>query len=131
MSKARDGIIIALEKRARANDQIADWLINYPQCMDNNPLKKKAYRIALEYFREKIEESKARGDECYNNRLTIELRILIECYEEIDEEHKNEYAKKIAYYVLQTQENYLKLIPDGIKAIAFDIIAEYLKKQSS
>ena len=130
MSQARNGILTALEKRAMANDQIADWLIKDPHCMDNNPLKEKVYKIVLEYFADKIEESK-RGDGSYNNRMTIELFNLIDCYEEADEEKKQEYAKEIAYFMLQTQENWLKIIPDEIKEVTFNIIAEYLEKQSS
>ena len=130
MSCARNGILVALEKRAMITDQLADWLIKEPHCMDGNPLKEKAYKITIEYFAEKIEESKIRKGS-YNNRMTIELVNLIDCYNEADQDEKHEYAKKIAYYVLQTQENWLKIIPDEVKESAFEIIAEYLKKQSS
>ena len=118
-----------MEKRARANDQVAAYVIGNPQCLEGNPIKDKAYKITLDYFIEKIEESESAGKASYNARPTIELLNLIDCHNECSGENKKEYAKKIAYFVLQTQENWLKIIPDEIKEKAFEIIAEYLEQQ--
>ena len=129
MSSARKGVLVALEKRARANDQVASCLIEDPHCLDGNPVKDKAYSIAFDYFTEKIVESEAAENASYHCRTTIELVNLIDSYNECNKENKDEYARKIAYYVLQTQENWLKIIPDEIKEAAFQVIAEYLEKQ--
>jgi len=126
---SRTRIITALEKRARVNDQLVDYLLEDPHCLDRDPQKDKAYKVALEYFVEKQEESKENSGASYDNRLAIDLGVLIDCYQDGNASSKKEYALKIARYMHQNQENWLKRIPDELKDVAFQIIIEYLQQQ--
>lgn len=129
----RKGILTAMEKIARLNDQMADYLIMDPHCLDGNPLKDKAYEIVLGYFAEKQKEGRATGDVFYNKKVTMDLEVLLDCYDEAEGEKKQEYASKIAGYVQQTPENWLRIIPNEYQARAFSIICSYLelKRRSS
>ena len=57
------------------------------------------------------------------------MQVLIQCYEESNDDKKQEYAKKIANKLLETEEWYLMRIPDETKDGAFQIAIKYLEEQ--
>lgn len=93
----KDGIREKLHKRRRLDSEIAAYLIDDPHCLDGDTQKEVAYQIAIEYFSEKQEKSKATADASYSNAGAIRLQTLIDCYEEgRGTPQEEEYARKIA-----------------------------------
>jgi len=127
--RIKEHVLDTIQKRARISAEIAGCLIEFPECMDGNSQREKAYRIAIQYFEEKQKDSKMPENVSCNNRGAIELQVLIQCYEESDGNKKREYAKKIANKLLETEEWYLMRITDEIKNVAFQIAIKYLEEQ--
>ena len=115
----------------RLQREVTRWLIDNP-CLDDNPQKEEMYRLAIDYYKTKREKCKNHGSASYNGAMSINLAVLIECYQQEEGSTKQEYARKIARYMLDETTNYwLRLIPDETKEAAFQIIIEYLEQQMS
>ena len=129
MNNIQEHVLAIIQRSTRLFGEVAACLIAYPDCMDGDSRKGKAYQMAIQYFTDKQEASKMPEYVSCNGRGTIELQVLLECYEENEGNEKQEYAKKIANKLLETQEHYLMRIPDEIKDVAFQIAIKYLEEK--
>ncbi len=125
----KDGITAKLEKYTRIGSEIATYLIDHPHCLDGDSQKDKAYEVAIQYFYDKQEQSQSKEDESYNWAEATRLGVMIDCHADGDEKIKEEYAIKIAKYILETAPHWLALIPEEVKEAAFLIIIQYLEEQ--
>lgn len=126
----KEGITAKLDKYTRIGSEIATYLIKNPHCLDGDSQKDRAYQIAIQYFTDKQEKCKSIGNESYNWAEATRLGVLIDCHVDGEQKVKTEYAIKIANYLLETTEYWLKLIPDETKDVAFQIVIQYLEQQS-
>ena len=126
--RIKEHVLETIQRRARVSAEVAGCLIEYPDCMDGDSQREKAYQVAIQYFTEKQKDSKMPEGVSCNNRGVIELQVLIECNEEKKGDQKKEYAKKIANKMLEMQEWYLMRIHDEIKDVAFQIVIKYLEE---
>jgi len=124
-----EGIKQKLYKRHLLDNEIATCLINDLHCLDGDPQRDIGYQVAIQCFLDKQEECKSTGDEACNWAETIRLGTLIDGYMESEGKTKQGYTKKIAIYLLETKEMWLKLIPNETKDIAFRIVNDYLEQQ--
>lgn len=128
--RIKEHITSMLQERMLNSAEIAASLIEYPNCMEGDSRKEEAHKVAIQYFTEKQRCSKTVRDVySYNNRGTLELAVLLDCYEESQGEKKLEYARKIARNLIDTQEYFLMRVSDEIKGPAFQIAIQYLEEQ--
>ena len=125
----KEGVRQKLYKIQRLKEEIAACLIDDPHCLDGDSQKAEAYQIARKYFSDKMEATQNRGNDSHNWCETIKLGVLLDGYADGSAKEKQEYAKKIARYLLQTSKNWLELIPDDTKNTAFQIVTQYLEAQ--
>ena len=124
----KEGITRKLQTMQELDSEIATALIENPHCLDGDSQKEKAYRIAISHFEEKQKGCKVKNPDGYI--LSMRLQKLISEYvNEEDITNQIVYAREIALYVLQSTEDWLKLIPDTTKDIAFQIIFQYLEME--
>lgn len=129
MNNIQEHVIATIQRSMRLSAEVVACLIAYPDCMDGDSRKGKAYQMAIQYFTDKQELSKMPDYVSCTGRGAVELQILLECYDENEGDKKQEYAKKIANKLLETQEHYLMRIPDEIKDVAFQIAIKYLEEK--
>lgn len=126
-----EGITRKLRQRYLVDSEITTLIIENPHCLDGNSQKEAVYRIAIYHYVEKQKASEVTtkdGDTGYI--ASKKLQDLINSYvNEHEASKQTEYARQIALYMLQKTENWLKLIPDGTKDVAFQIIFNYLEEQ--
>lgn len=128
--RIKEHITERLEERKLNSAEIAASLIDYPDCMEGDSRKEEVYQVAIQYFIEKQKCSRTvREVYSYNNRGTLELAVLLDCYEAYEGEKKLEYARKIARNLIDTQEYFLMRVSDEIKGPAFKIAIQYLEEQ--
>ena len=128
--RVKEDITTMLQERKQNSAQIASFLIGYPMCMEGDSQKEEAYQVAIQYFTEKQRCSKTVRDVySYNGRESIELAVLLDCYEEHEGEKKLEYARKIACALIEIREYFLMRVADEIKVPAFKIAIQYLEDQ--
>ena len=128
-----EGIEVKLHKRRVIDAEIAATLINNPRCLDNNPQKKEAFQIAMDYFGSRREECapSKEGGEC-NWAEALKLGVLID--ESIDadkcgnNDKKRKYAIKIAQYLIDNPKSFLSRIPEETLDIAVEIVIQYLEE---
>ena len=118
-----------LNKRRQLDSELITLLLNNPNCLDGDLQKKEAYQVAVDYFVVKEEESQStvKGNPALSG--AIKLTLLIDCYAHAAQNDRQEYARKIASFLLQTPVNWLKPIPEETRDVAFDIVMQYLETQ--
>lgn len=128
---ATEGITRKLRQRYLVDSEITTLIIENPHCLDGDSQKDGAYRIAIYYYLEKKKASEITSKDGNTGYIVSKkLQDLINSYVNEHEAFKQtEYARQIALYILQKNENWLKLIPKGTKDIAFQIIFKYLEEQ--
>ena len=128
--RIKEHITAMLQERKSNSAEIAESLIEYPNSMEGDSRKEEVYQVAIQYFIEKHKCSRTvREVDSYNNRGTLELAVLLDCYEAYEGEKKLEYARKIARNLIDTQEYFLMRVSDEIKGPAFQIAIQYLEEQ--
>ena len=128
--RIKEHITAMLQERKLNSAEIAASLIEYPNSMEGDSRKEEVYQVAIQYFIEKQKCSRTvREVYSYNNRGTLELAVLLDCYEAYEGEKKLEYARKIARNLIDTQEYFLMRVSDEIKGPAFKIAIQYLEEQ--
>ena len=131
MSIKGKGIAKMLDQRQQLDHDIASTLIENPHCLDGDLQKERAYRVAIFHFVEKQQGSEVgKSNEPRGYIVSKKLQKLLSQYVNTHvESEQQEYARRIATYVLEANEKWLKLIPDATKDVAFQIIRQYLETQ--
>ena len=128
--RIKEHLLETIQKRERVSAEVAGCLIEHPDCMDGDTYKEKVYQIAIQYFVEKEKNNRTINQQVsYNNQGTIKLSILLDSHEQAQESKKEEYIRKIARDLIDTQEYYLMRMPEKIKKEAFQIVIQYLEEQ--
>lgn len=118
-----------VRKMKQLEREITSWLLDNP-CLDDDPQKEEMYRLAICYYKTKREKCQSDANASYNGIMSMRLEVLVDSYNDAEESSKQEYARKIARYLLDETTNYwLRRIPDEIREEAFQIIIEYLEQQ--
>ena len=127
----KEHLLETMQKRQRVSAEIVRTLMEYPDCMNGDLNKRKVYQVAVQYFVEKQNECRTITQQVYfgNHREEIELCILLDCYQAAQGSEKQEYVKKIALKLIETQEYYLMRISEQIKKEAFQITIQYFEEQ--
>lgn len=124
----RDGIREKLNKRRLLDSEITISLLENPHCLDEDPQKEQAYRIAIEHFIGKQKDCTTFKKDEGSEYVSVKLDNMIKCYQDAEDDSKKmEYAKEIALHVDRIPENLFKLIPIATRNVAFQIIIKYLE----
>ena len=130
MSNNPDVMKAKLREIKRLQEDIVGMLIDNP-CLDGNSKKKELYQQAINYYENKRRKVQADGKFMYNGANTTKLSVLIKGYHESQENGKQEYARKIARFMLEMTNFWLKMISEEVREDAFQIIINYLEEQKN
>ena len=118
----------SLEEVERSTERMIERLLKNPSCVDNSE-KEDAYNITLEYFKRKQKKTKSEDEGSLEKAIVIKFEMMLENYTYAPRKLEAEHARKVALYVVQTNEVLLKDVPQDLKDEAFQIIFRYLEMQ--